>query len=55
MRGEAALQAQGKPWTYPEPIVEFGFRRSDAGGLVPHEAEQEAIRERFVTGAGKYT
>jgi putative DNA-invertase from lambdoid prophage Rac len=25
--------------------VPFGFRRGDDGGLVPHEAEQEAIRE----------
>jgi putative DNA-invertase from lambdoid prophage Rac len=26
-------------------IVPFGFRRGDGGELVPHEAEQEAIRE----------
>jgi hypothetical protein len=25
--------------------VPFGFRRGDGGDLVPHEAEQEAIRE----------
>jgi putative DNA-invertase from lambdoid prophage Rac len=25
--------------------VPFGFRRGDDGELVPHEAEQEAIRE----------
>ena len=25
--------------------VPFGFRRGDAGELVPHDAEQEAIRE----------
>jgi hypothetical protein len=25
--------------------IPFGFRRGDAGELVPHEAEQEAIRE----------
>jgi putative DNA-invertase from lambdoid prophage Rac len=25
--------------------VPFGFRRGDDGDLVPHEAEQEAIRE----------
>jgi putative DNA-invertase from lambdoid prophage Rac len=25
--------------------VPFGFRRGDAGELVPHEAEQEAARE----------
>ena len=23
----------------------FGFRRGDGGGLIPHEAEQDAIRE----------
>ena len=26
--------------------VPFGFRRGDDGELVPHEAEQEAIREK---------
>src|SRR5271157_887667 len=31
--------------------VPFGFRRGDAGELVPHEAEQEAIREIFALRA----
>jgi hypothetical protein len=33
--------------------VPFGFRRDDAGGLVPHEVEQEAIREMVALRAGK--
>ena len=32
--------------------VPFGFRRGDNGELIPHEAEQEAIREMVVLRAG---
>ena len=31
--------------------MSFGFRRGDDGELVPHEAEQEAIREMVVLRA----
>ena len=39
---KADQRARGR---YLGGIVPFGFRRGESGELVPHEAEQEAIRE----------
>jgi putative DNA-invertase from lambdoid prophage Rac len=39
---KADQKARGR---YLGGIVPFGFRRGESGELVPHEAEQEAIRE----------
>ena len=49
-----AVTARGQRWHDPATsgvtgrrfwLTAFGYRRGDDGELVPHEAEQEAIRE----------
>jgi len=36
---------QGSRGRFLGGSIQFGYRLSDGGALVPHEAEQEAIRE----------